>query len=616
MKLTSCNLETCQASGNRNGFTDHELCSGLQARWEESQGQLQATRAQLQQSQAKYQLSQSQLESSRALIAELRIERQADQRQIQQLEARLAELEKRGSHEAEGNPAEPILEEQLPRQSGPQNSPAIESETGENATEGSAAETAAAVGESELVAELRGRINELTEQVKECRRQLAQNSRNSSRPPSSDGFKKENSTANGRPRRDCEKKSSGGQPGHQGRTMRQTSQPDSVQELYPTVCPHCGEAIDETAEWHPEIQVRQLVDQEVPSRTIKTTEYRAHRCSCSHCGRLVRATFPAGVDGPVQFGPNLSAHVVYLRIKHLIPERRIVEILKVLSGVNMSSATVATVCRRQAEEVRPLAPALQRQAAQGEATKHLDGTGLRIEGKTQWLHVMSTEKTTSLRVAEGRGEMFDDLTGRVVHDSFASYPKMEALIHGYCHAHHLRELQAAKEQQEEWAGKMVWYLLVLERFVRRAKRRDSTHQNRGSPELAKDLRETIYQRYDDILNEAIQYHQELPPLPSGKRGRRRKRTGHNLAERLQRNREDSLRFVFDWAIPFTNNLAERDSRMMKLVMKISGCFRSQQGAADFAVLRGVISTAEKQGWDVISTLRLAPEELADKLLIG
>ena len=190
----------------------------------------------------------------------------------------------------------------------------------------------------------------------------------------------------------------------------------------------------------------------------------------------------------------------------------------------------------------------------------------------------------------------------------------EDLLHGYCQIHQLLESRAVQEQQGEWAEKMPWYLLVLERFVRRSKRRDLMLQNRGSPEITEDLKAKIYRRYDDILGAAYQDYEGLPLGQSGKRGRRKKRPGHNLAERLRKKREDLLRFVLHWAIPFTDNLVERDLRMMKRCLKISGGFRSQRDADDFAVLRRLGSTAEKQRWDVLSTLRLSTGELADKLM--
>ena len=357
--------------------------------------------------------------------------------------------------------------------------------------------------------------------------------------------------------------------------MRQTSRPDHVEEWYPTACPDCG--------------------------------------ACSRCGRLVRATFPPGVVGPVQFGPNLSAIVVDLRVKQLIPERRVTEILEKFLGIEMSPATVATICRRKAQEHRQIAEAWERQVAQGEATKSRDETGFRVEVQTQWLHVMSTENRPSCvspRVAVTCSTVWQGESGTIMLRLISK----EDLPHGYCQIHQLRESRAVQEQQGEWAEKMPWYLLVLERFVRRSKRRDLMLQNRGSPEITEDLKAKIYRRYDDILGAAYQDYEGLPLGQSGKRGRRKKRPGHNLAERLRKKREDLLRFVLHWAIPFTDNLVERDLRMMKRCLKISGGFRSQRDADDFAVLRRLGSTAEKQRWDVLSTLRLSTGELADKLM--
>ena len=192
---------------------------------------------------------------------------------------------------------------------------------------------------------------------------------------------------------------------------------------------------------------------------------------------------------------------------------------------------------------------------------------------------------------------------------------MEDLTHGYCQAHHLRELPAAIEQGESWAKKMWWYLLVLERFVRRAKQRDLANENRGSPHIADALGAKIQRIFDKIVDQGITYHEAKPPLPTGKRGRQKKRRGHHLALRLKQKKTARLRLVIDGDIPFTNHQAERALRMMKLCMKILGCFRSQEGAQEFVMLSGVIETAKKRGWDIIQTLLLSPEALAAKLKI-
>ena len=537
------------------------------------------------------------------------------QQEIRQLKERVAELERSrpaGETELKGetisdcsSPSQPRSQTSSEPQPGGENQSSDRME-GEGANESRY---------REQYEKLLASNSELKEQIKEYQQQISLDSLNSSKPPSSDGLKKRTATVNGRPQRAGEKKPLGGQPKHQGRTLSQSAEPDQVVNLYPTVCPHCGEAIPESSEWDSKPVIRQVIDQKKDGGEIHITEYRAHRCSCPHCGQRVRASFPSGVEGPIQFGPILAAKIVYLRVAHFIPERRVAEIIRVLLNVTISPATVTNRCRRAAQRYRPVLQQFETQVAQSSETKHLDETGFRVQGKLSWLHVMSTDHSTCYRTHEKRGSMFESLQGRVIHDHWPSYAKMEDLTHGYCHAHHLRELQAAIEQGESWAKKMVWYLLILEQFVHQAKQHDLANENRGSPQIADALWAKIQRIFDKIVDKGITYHEAKPPLPAGKRGRQKKRRGHNLALRLKQKKTDMLRFVIDWDIPFTNNQAERALRMMKLCMKIMGCFRSKEGAQEFVMLSGVIETAKKRGWDIIQTLLLSPEALAAKLKI-
>ncbi len=456
-------------------------------------------------------------------------------------------------------------------------------------------------------------VGELTETITELKQRAAKDSSNSSKPPSSDGLKKKNATVNGQPKRQCEKKPLGGQPGHQGRTMEQCSHPDHHEDRYPDVCPHCGETLDSDTEWDSTCEKRQVLDENEANRQLEYTEYRAHSCSCPKCGKRVKAAFPKGVDGPIQFGPILTAKVIYLRVAQFLPERRVVDLRRVLLKVDLSSATVKKMCQRAAKLIAQVLQELERQVAQGTETKHRDETGFRIGGRLWWLHVMSTLTLTCYRISPTRGAMFESLQGRVVHDCMPSYAKLTDLIHGYCNAHLLRELQAVMEPGEIWAQKMHRFLLLLERYVRRAKYRAAQAGNRGSPFVSEEIWEKIDRRYGELLALAITYHEENPLVSSRKRGRKKRRPGHNLALRLQSKKEDFLRFVRDWNIPFTNNLAERDLRMMKLCMKIFGCFRTEAGARDFVARYSVISTAKKRGWEIVETLVLSAKELAVKL---
>jgi transposase len=243
--------------------------------------------------------------------------------------------------------------------------------------------------------------------------------------------------------------------------------------------------------------------------------------------------------------------------------------------------------------------------------KHMDETGFRIGGRTQWLHIFSTALLTFYRVASKRGSLLSGVTGIVVHDHWKPYYTMKGVLHALCNAHHLRELKALVEiEKEEWAQKM-------QRLLRRTCHAVNLAKERGV-RLKPPLIELFHRSYDRILKEGFAFHEAQPPLARAHgehkpRGRQRRRVGHNLLLRLSTRREDVLRFLTDADVPFTNNQAERDGRMMKVKQKISGGFRSEEGANIFVTIRSVISTAKKQGWNVLETLSADPRALIQSL---
>lgn len=229
--------------------------------------------------------------------------------------------------------------------------------------------------------------------------------------------------------------------------------------------------------------------------------------------------------------------------------------------------------------------------------KHLDETGFRIGGKTQWLHVAATGALTHYHACEKRKSLIAGMSGIVVHDHWKSYYKMPNVLHGLCNQHHLRELKAVTEfDQESWARKM-------QRFLRFALHYRHFYGEKPIPNQKLERLTTLYEK---IVNEGVLYHERLPVYAKkSKRGRTAKRTGHNLALRLKHYRVDVLRFLTNPLVPFTNNQAERDVRMMKCKQKISGGFRTTKGAEIFIRIRGFISTARKQGWNVFESIQQA-----------
>ena len=454
-------------------------------------------------------------------------------------------------------------------------------------------------GLSALVVTLQARVAELE-------RQLGLNSGNSGKPPSSDGLKKKPvrvSSLRGR-----SGKKTGGQKGHPGKTLSRTEAPDATIDHFPETCSGCGGALTEAmATSH---TARQVFDLPEPLPLI-VTEHRAHACRCGKCGAETRAAFPEDVTAPVQYGARIAAIVVYLLHYQLLPEKRLAALMADLFGVHLVTATIAGMSRSCAARFQGFAAAVRGHVAAA-PVKHMDETGFRIGGKTQWLHIASTIWLTFYRVSPKRGSLMENVLGIVVHDHWKPYYTLKGVLHALCNAHHLRELQALVEiEKEDWARKM-------QRLLRRACHAANLAREQGVT-LSPGFIALIGRCYDAVLTEGFVFHEAQPALISTarkRRGRVPRRTGHNLLLRLRVRKMDVLRFLSDPTVPFTNNLAERDGRMMKLRQKISGGFRSVDGAEDFAVIRSLLSTARKQGWDILQALVSRPERLISALQIA
>jgi transposase len=451
------------------------------------------------------------------------------------------------------------------------------------------------------------RIAQLEARIAELERQLGLNSGNSGKPPSSDGLKKKPVRVSSL--RERSGKKPGGQKGHPGETLRQSETVDATINHFPKACAGCGEALSEAmATDH---IARQVFDLPEPQPLI-VTEHRAHSCRCAACGTQTRADFPPDVKAPVQYGARIAGIVVYLLHGQFLPEKRLAALMADLFGVQLSTATIAAMSQNCAARFESFATAIYARIAAA-AVKHLDETGLRIGGKTRWLHIAATVLLTFYRIASKRGAMPENLTGIALHDHWKPYYTLEGIRHALCNAHHLRELKALVEiEKEDWARKM-------QRLLRLACHATNLARDRGKP-LPPRLIALFERRYDAILTEGLAFHAAQPalvrPERTGKakaRGRKRRRVGHNLLLRLGIRKQDVLRFLSDLTVPFTNNLAEQAARMMKLRQKISGGFRSAAGAADFAVIRSLLSTAKKQGWNMLDTLAADPKRLIAEL---
>ena len=376
-----------------------------------------------------------------------------------------------------------------------------------------------------LIQAQEAQIAALMARVAELERRLGLNSSNSGKPPSSDGLKKPARVASLRERSN---KKPGGQQGHEGETLRQSAEPDEIVDHFPPICSGCGGAL--TRGMALDHAARQVHDLPEP-RPLVVTEHRAHVCQCAGCGARTRGAFPDGVNAPVQYGARIAAFTIYLTHQQLLPQKRLVALMADLFDVRIAAATIEGMSRACAARLNGFTEAVRGLVADA-PVKHMDETGFRIGGKTQWLHVACTVLLTFYRTCDRRGSLLAGVAGIVVHDHWKPYYTMTGVLHALCNAHHLRELRALVEiEKEDWARQM-------QRLLRRACHAANLARERGVP-LKPGLVACIERRYDAIVAVGLAFHEQQPPLeralarPGGKiRGRAPRRTGHNLLLRL------------------------------------------------------------------------------------
>jgi transposase len=445
-----------------------------------------------------------------------------------------------------------------------------------------------------LVTELLERLNRLEAEVKDLKGQLSKDSRNSSKPPSGDGFGKRT-----RSLRRISDQSSGGQAGHPGQTLEWSCEPDVVERHPVGECSGCGASLATVPV--EDILARQVLD--IPPLELVVTEHQVEVKGCPQCGQVNQGSFPPEANTLVQYGPRLKGMMVYLMEGQLLPSNRVCEVLRDLVGVSVSDGTLYNARAKCFESLAPIELGI-RQAIQDTAVVHFDETGLRVNQRLWWLHVASTQGLTYYFVHPKRGQaamnemgILPVFSGHAVHDGWKSYQAYDC-EHVLCNAHHLRELQYISEQYGQgWSFQMSLLLTTIHHIVEALKTEGKSALS--NPDLA-----AFEARYQVILDQGLSDN-PLPPLAKTrpkKRGRPKRSPARNLLERLQTHQASVLGFMHDFTLPFDNNQAERDVRMMKLKQKISGSFRSEQGARQFCRIRGYLATLRKQGHNVLDAL--------------
>lgn len=446
-----------------------------------------------------------------------------------------------------------------------------------------------------LIMELFDLLERLEKRLAEVERKVGKTSRNSSKPPSSDGLRRQAANP-----REPSGKPSGGQRGHMGVTRAWTETPDQVREVRPEGDCDCGLALAGQRERVGEC--RQGI--EIPEPKVEVTEYRQMIIECA-CGREHRGAFPAGVGPHVSYGPRLKAYAVGLVDGHFVGLSRTAEIIADQYGVQPSDGAIQKWIGQAAVALRPAYEA-SGQAIAAAAVAHFDESGARVNGHTHWLHVAGTAEHAFYTIHPKRGREAMDAAGLLpkfegcaVHDHWTPYFGYDQATHALCNAHILRELRYFEEVADghRWPVKLREILVEGKKAVEMARAA-------GWTALAPIQAADILARYDGWVQAGLWVFPERP-REAGQSGRPKQHPATNLLRRMRDRKDEILRFLHDFRVPFDNNLAERLVRPVKVKLKVAGGFRALGGSAAFCVLRSVWETDKRQGVNPFHTLRIA-----------
>ena len=393
-------------------------------------------------------------------------------------------------------------------------------------------------------------------------------------------------------------KKAGGQARHEGNGLKMMQEPDVIKEHMPSGCERCAEywVCQEVAKRG---EVRYEIDIEIKP---KVTGHKRLMIECPRTKKAMAGEFPLGITGTVQYGVNLETLAVSLNTVGMMSIDRTHEILSDVFGVPISTGTIIEMVKNCAEAVKETVSAIKAEIIEAPLA-HFDETGSRVDGKTTWAHVASTAGLTYITMQEKRGQegmdkagILPNFKGTGIHDCYVSYFGYDEMRHGLCCAHILRELNGVTENyRQEWADEMVDLLIYM-------KTRKEFLIQQGQYEASKDDLEMCSKCYDEIIVQA----KALNPVrenETNKKGRPKRGKVGSLVDRLALRKDQWLLFFTDFSVPFDNNQAERDFRFFKVKQKVSGCFRTSDGAANFSAIMSFISTARKCGLSVFSAIK-------------
>lgn len=441
-------------------------------------------------------------------------------------------------------------------------------------------------------ASLRRENSALKAENADLKARLSQTSRNSSRPPSSDGLKKTTS------QRKPAGRKPGGQPGHKGHTLELKEHADRTVKHLPADCACCGASLNEAAE--AEAGERRQVFDLPPDLRLQVVEHRTPTLVCPRCQAANRSPFPAEVRARAQYGPRLAGLALSLHHAQAVSIAGLTGLLRELLGGSLCGGTLVNLTRRLARAQEPRRA--ERQAALAASPlSHADETGLRVAGRTLWAHVWCDENTVELRLDERRGAAalarLENYEGTLVHDGWISYRKLAKCRHALCNAHHLRELAFLHEVRDQaWAA-------ALADLLRGSLRQVDAAKAAGLEALDGASVKAIRERGAELLREGRAAQPPPQDPPERRRGRPPKSKELNLIDRLERHAEDVWRFLTDFRVPFDNNLAERAIRMLKVLQKMKGGWRTLWGAEAHLAIRSSFMTAKAEGLTALQTLQ-------------